>query len=207
MAFPRPSIGPWQIAEIDVHLINEIFRQIEEHIGTLEGLSQGRVGNIAWHTHETDATGGQISHDRALTDVSDDDHHPKIHHHDGSDGSGTTDHGDLTGLGDDDHTQYLLASAAGGRAAFATNWTDLTDGGDTTLHTHGGSSSTTTDDSSFADGDATTQPWEVILIDKNIQITELAGGHAVKLRAMEPVATGWVDDPQMVFYNGDILLY
>lgn len=46
------------------------------------------------------------------------------------------DHGTLSGLSDDDHIQYLLASAAGGRATFATNWTDLTDGGGTTLHTH-----------------------------------------------------------------------
>lgn len=46
------------------------------------------------------------------------------------------DHGALTGLADDDHTQYLLASAATDRTTFATNWTDLTDGGATTLHTH-----------------------------------------------------------------------
>lgn len=46
------------------------------------------------------------------------------------------DHGSLTGLADDDHTQYLLASAATDRATFATNWTDLTDSGATTLHKH-----------------------------------------------------------------------
>lgn len=46
------------------------------------------------------------------------------------------DHGTLSGLGDDDHTQYLLAAAYGGRTAFGTNWTDLTDGGTTTLHRH-----------------------------------------------------------------------
>jgi len=203
MAYPRNSIGPWQIAEMDVHLINEIFRQIEEHVGTLEGMTQGRVGNIAWHTHETDETGGQISHDLALTDVSDNDHHPKIHTHGDDDGSGDVDHGDLTGLADDDHSQYILGDRA--------DWTDLTDGGDTTLHTHssgGGSSSTTTvDDNNFVDGDGTTQPFELIIIQKNIQITELAGGHALRLRAMEPVATGWNDDPQMVFYDGDVLLY
>ena len=54
----------------------------------------------------------------------------------GGSGSSVTDHGGLSGLGDDDHTQYLLASDAGSRAAFAANWTDLTDGGETTLHTH-----------------------------------------------------------------------
>lgn len=50
---------------------------------------------------------------------------------------GQLDHGlSLTGLTDDDHTQYLLASAATDRSTFATNWTDLTDGGKTTLHLH-----------------------------------------------------------------------
>ena len=54
-------------------------------------------------------------------------------------GSGA-DHGSLTGLSDDDHTQYLLASQATDRATFTTNWTDLTDGGVTTLHSHADSS-------------------------------------------------------------------
>ena len=53
-------------------------------------------------------------------------------------GSGVTDHGALTGLSDDDHSQYLLASDATSRAAFAANWTDLTDGGETSLHSHAG---------------------------------------------------------------------
>ena len=151
MAYPRNSIGPWQIAEIDVHLINEIFRQIEEHIGTLEGMTQGRVGNIAWHTHETDETGGQISHDLALTDVSEDDHHPKEHTHGDDDGSGEVDHGDLTGLLDDDHTQYILGDRA--------DWTDLTDGGATTLHSH--SASTQETDQSLYDANTTaTTAWD-----------------------------------------------
>lgn len=47
-----------------------------------------------------------------------------------------TDHGLMAGLADDDHAQYLLASDATSRAAFATNWLDLTDSGDTTLHKH-----------------------------------------------------------------------
>jgi len=49
-----------------------------------------------------------------------------------------SDHGELSGLGDDDHSAYLLASDATDRATFATNWTDLTDGGATSLHSHGG---------------------------------------------------------------------
>ena len=52
--------------------------------------------------------------------------------------TGGVDHGGLTGLADDDHAQYLLASAATNRTVFATNWTDLTDAGETTLHIHDG---------------------------------------------------------------------
>lgn len=48
----------------------------------------------------------------------------------------SVDHGLLAGLSDDDHAQYLLASAATSRAAFAANWADLTDAGATTLHKH-----------------------------------------------------------------------
>lgn len=60
------------------------------------------------------------------------------------------DHGTLAGLGDDDHSIYLLASAATSRAAFASNWTDLTDAGATTLHKHdhGGQDGLTDDDHS-----------------------------------------------------------
>ena len=54
----------------------------------------------------------------------------------GGSGGGVTAHSALTGLTADDHTQYLLASQATDRATFTANWTDLTDGGETTLHTH-----------------------------------------------------------------------
>jgi hypothetical protein len=48
-----------------------------------------------------------------------------------------SDHGELSGLGDDDHLQYMLFSDyEASRAAFGTKWTDLTDGGETALHTH-----------------------------------------------------------------------
>ena len=43
-------------------------------------------------------------------------------------GGGVLDHGNLTGLDGDDHAQYILGSRV--------SWTDLTDGGVTTLHTH-----------------------------------------------------------------------
>ena len=41
---------------------------------------------------------------------------------------GGVDHGVLSGLGDDDHSVYIVGSRP--------DWTDLTDGGDTSLHTH-----------------------------------------------------------------------
>lgn len=52
----------------------------------------------------------------------------------------TIDHGtELTGLTDDDHTQYVLVTnLEADRATIVTNWDDLTDGGETTLHTHPG---------------------------------------------------------------------
>jgi len=52
-------------------------------------------------------------------------------------GSLTSDHGDLTGLDDDDHNKYpLITNFESDRATIATNWTDLTDAGDTVLHGH-----------------------------------------------------------------------
>jgi len=54
----------------------------------------------------------------------------------GGTGTGSIHHGSLTGLTDDDHSKYLLASDATSRTAFATNWLDLTDSGDTTIHGH-----------------------------------------------------------------------
>lgn len=53
-------------------------------------------------------------------------------------GGGTSVHGLLSGLAADDHTQYLLASQATDRASFTLNWADLTDGGQTSLHSHAG---------------------------------------------------------------------
>lgn len=54
--------------------------------------------------------------------------------------SQAADHGNLAGLADDDHSQYLLASDATSRTIFTSGWSDLTDGGETTLHSHAGGS-------------------------------------------------------------------
>lgn len=98
-----------------------------------------------------------------------------------STGGGVTDHGALTGLADDDHTQYLLASDATDRSTFATNWTDLTDGGATVLHSHSSSSEAT--DVSHVDGTETAHIWERILAGSNITITEIGAGEAISIEA------------------------
>jgi hypothetical protein len=61
------------------------------------------------------------------------------------------DHDLLSGLEDDDHAQYLLASDATDRSTFAINWDDLTNGGETSLHSHAAqdASETSTDTTNF----------------------------------------------------------
>jgi hypothetical protein len=91
------------------------------------------------------------SHDYAAVDHTHSIYAPLSHNHDEryyrkaeiitllegkSDVGHTHDHGNLTGLADDDHPAYLLASDATDRATFAADWLELTDGHDTTLHTH-----------------------------------------------------------------------
>ena len=109
MSYAGPSIGPWHVSELDVYLVNEIFRQIEEQIKLLRGLApSGTIITVGAHTHSATTTGGATSHDD-LTNVSIDDHHAKSHDH-SSDGSGTIDHGSLSGLTDNDHTQYMQSA-------------------------------------------------------------------------------------------------
>jgi hypothetical protein len=49
------------------------------------------------------------------------------------------DHGSIAGLADDDHPAYpLVTNFEADRATLVTNWTDLTDGGATALHSHAG---------------------------------------------------------------------
>jgi hypothetical protein len=104
--------------------------------------------------------------------------------------AGKIDHGNaLNGLTDDDHTQYLLASAATDRATFATNWTDLTDGGATTLHSHSGSSfdgSLTSGTSEFVESNITTEPWEFVLPGTGIAVTiEGTSGSTIRLSTVD----------------------
>lgn len=171
----RSSVGPWQISELDAYLINEVFRQIEEQINLLRGLGADAI-SIGEHTHQTAAAGGQISHDLSLTGVSPDDHHNKSHLHNGADGSGSVDHGALTTLIDDDHTQYLLASQAGSRSTFDTNWTDLTDAGSTLLHSHAAAGAGETDNQTYDANATATRITDELIAGTGVTLTELAEG-------------------------------
>lgn len=95
----------------------------------------------------------------------------------------THDHGALNGLSDDDHSQYLLASAATDRATFATNWTDLTDGGQTSLHSHAGGATQETDQSLYDAATTAEKITDGVFAGSNITITELAGGDAIQIAA------------------------
>lgn len=173
MAYPGPSIGPWEIAELDINLVNEVFRQIEEQISILRGLrntaltAAGVTVSVATHSHDTAAEGGQISHDTALTGVSADDHHAKLHTHN-ADGSGSLDHGILSGLADDDHTQYLIGNR--------TDYTDLTDGGSTVLHSHAASGAGEMDNQLYDANATVTRIADELIAGTGVTFTELAEG-------------------------------
>jgi len=75
------GVGPWHITEAEPYTINDVFRQIEEQVNLLRGLGASVSISIALHTHAGASSGGVL------------------------------DHGALGGLADNDHPQYLLATA------------------------------------------------------------------------------------------------
>ena len=79
---PNQGVGPWHVAEAEPYTINEVFRQIEEQINLLRGIGVNVSLSIALHAHNSTTSGGKLDHGTALT-----------------------------GLGDNDHPQYLLATA------------------------------------------------------------------------------------------------
>lgn len=88
-------------------------------------------GSIRVHDHSSNAQGGQLDWDTAFSDA--------VHTHQSNAEGGTLDHGlALTGLSDDDHTQYLLINGTramtGDLILPATNKLFLDTGGDSYLH-------------------------------------------------------------------------
>lgn len=92
---------------------------------------------------------------------------------------GVSDHGALSGLADDDHSAYpLITNFESDRATIATNWTDLTDGGETTLHSH--AAATEAIDVGNLEASLSTNPWEYPGVGEgHIQITIDGAGSAI----------------------------
>lgn len=144
--------------EVDHTLLDNIgtktHAQIDTHIGTTSthfteaSIDHTAITNIGTNTHaQIDThvgtatihfTEGSIDH-TAITNIGTTTH-AQLDTHVGTANihftEASIDHGSITGLGDDDHALYLLASDATNRTTFATNWTDLTDSGDTIIHIH-----------------------------------------------------------------------
>jgi hypothetical protein len=86
-----------------------------------EDIHVDRITSAAVTQHE-----GDIDHD-ALTNYVASEHVAM----------GNIDHGSIAGLDDDDHSKYpLVTNFEADRATIASRWTDLTSGGDTSLHYH-----------------------------------------------------------------------
>lgn len=191
MAIRLSRNAPYEIASLDIHSLNDVFRQIQQAVDELRGL-QGPITVYDEVTHtevvvfDTDqyATTAQIADVAATESAGTSTKIPRGDHvHKG-------DHGSLAGLSDDDHSLYpLVTNFEADRATIATNWTDLTDGGETALHSHagGGSSSDTT----LVDAPPSSQVFEEVLIEGgSMFLYELADGSAIKIRALQPISIG-----------------
>ena len=190
--------APYQIMEVDVHQINDVFRQIQQAVDELRGL-QGPVTIFDEVTFSdppvlptTAFAGTSTIADVAATEAAGTstliprgDHVHKA------------DHGSIAGLADDDHSLYpLVTNFEADRATIAINWEDLTDGGETTLHSHAGSSEGT--ESDFSEGSDNEQPWEQIQSNEDtIRVDNHAQGNAVELRALQAITMG--GDPEVTF--------
>lgn len=100
-----------QVNTISGVLSAEIDSDISTHAANADA-HHAELHTIASHS-DTNATGAQLN---TLTDGSDAD---SLHYHNFSSISGTLDHSNLSGLTDDDHTQYLLAD---GSRALTSDW-------------------------------------------------------------------------------------
>jgi hypothetical protein len=178
--------------------INDVFRQIQHAIDYLAGLN----GDVTIYDNVTFAETVTFDPDQyATTEIADvaatesagtSDLIPRGDH------VHKADHGSIAGLSDDDHSSLypLITNFEADRATIATNWEDLTDGGETSLHTHPASSEGS--DSDFADGAQTVQPWEIIQSNEDtLRVDNLAQGNAVALRALQPISMG--GDPEVTF--------
>ena len=175
--------APYEIHSLDVHSLNDVFRQIQAAIDELKGLSGG-IHLFDDVTVDGDITAsGNVTVDGTLnvTDIT-------------FDVGGT-----ITGLDASDVT-YTPSDV--------TNWGNVDPGNvDDALdylaaNTSGG-------ESDFAEGADTTLPWEDLVADSSMRILAAAEGNAAQLRALEPVTVGdsLIGELQLLDDGADALIY
>ena len=175
--------APYEIHSLDVHSLNDVFRQIQAAIDELKGLSGG-IHLFDDVTVDGDITGsGDLTIDGTATvnnltvtvngtvsgiDASDVTYTPAV----------VADWGNVDPGNVDDALDYLAANSSGGS-------------------------------SDFIDGDTT--PWEELVSDpmSSMRIQETGGGNAAELRALQPVSVGdsLIGELQLLDDGSDALIY
>lgn len=175
--------APYEIHSLDVHSLNDVFRQIQAAIDELKGLSGG-IHLFDDVTIDGDlAVAGDTSIDGSLTI------------NDITFSTGST----ITGLDASDVT-YTPSTIADWGNADPGNVDDALDY--LAANSSGGSSD-------FIDGDTT--PWEELVSDpmSSMRIQETGGGNAAELRALQPVTVGdsLIGELQLLDDGSDALIY
>ena len=202
MSAGRVSDGPLEIAEIDIHLLNEVFRQIELRLDKLTGLAGTiQLYNTLILASSQYATTTNIADVAATEGAGTSTTLPRgdhVHAH----GSGylpNAHHNQVHAIDGTDHTGNLDASAINFTPASVGNWTGGVDPGQTddaldqlasrtTTLEAGGSTSSGSGDEEQALG---ILPWEDTLLDETtLEMYDLAGGNAIKLKSLQLLTVG-----------------
>ena len=173
--------APYEIHSMDVHSINDVFRQIQAAIDELKGLSGGI------HLFDDVTIDGDIS---ASGDVNID---GSLTVNDITFSSGST----ITGLDASDVT-YTPATIADWGNADPGNVDDALD------YLAANSSGGASDD---IDGDGA--PWEELVGDQTMRVVAAAEGNAAQLHALEPITVGdsLIGELQLLDDGNDEVIY
>lgn len=187
--------APYEIVSIDIHSINEVFRQIQFAIDKLYGL------NGAFEIYDSVKIDGDTNITGNLT----------------VGGSTTVENliinGTVTGIDASDVT-YEPANLADWGGVDPGNVDDALD----FLAAHagsgsGGGSAAVPTDTDLIDADSTSAPWEVVESDSldggSMRIQAAANGNAGELRALQPITVGdsLVGELQLLDNGADKLIY
>ena len=173
--------APYEIHSLDVHSLNDVFRQIQAAIDELKGLSGG-IHLFDDVTIDGDlAVAGDTSIDGSLTV------------NDITFSSGST----ITGLDASDVT-YTPATVADWGNADPGNVDDALD------YLAANSSGGASDD---IDGDGA--PWEELVGDSTMRVVAAAEGNAAQLHALEPITVGdsLIGELQLLDDGNDEVIY